>query len=156
MIRISVISVLIYLLWTRPLKPLNMQRLVTRRTFVAASAGLGIAAFATSSYYLRKPELLDDGARKRTFMWPWNFHKLTLESVEEVNHNVKRLRFALPQNDAVSGLILACTFSQPCSPFFYSRVDKVPANTVSPHQPPSCPSPGHPAPSPQLSGLTHP
>ena len=152
--QISIISVITYLLQILLPKAINMQRLVTRRTFVAASAGLGVAAYATSSYYLRKPELLDDGAPKRTFTSILRFQKLTLESVEQVNHNVKRLRFALPQKDAVSGIFLGCTFPQPSLPFF-PPVAKVPAKTLSPHQPPSSPSPGQRAPSPQFSAPIH-
>ncbi len=33
---------------------------------------------------------------------------LKLESVEELNHNTKKLRFALPDKDDVSGLEVAC------------------------------------------------
>ena len=103
-----------------------MQRLATRRTFVAASAGLGVTAYVTSSYYLRKPELLDDGAPKRTFTGQFGFQKLTLESVEQVNHNVKRLRFALPESDAVSGLTLNCTSP---SPLFFP-IGEISINTL--------------------------
>ncbi|PMD61621.1 putative NADH-cytochrome b5 reductase 2 [Hyaloscypha bicolor E] len=35
------------------------------------------------------------------------FISLKLESVEDVNHNTKKLRFALPENDQVSGLVIA-------------------------------------------------
>ena len=34
---------------------------------------------------------------------------LKLESVEQINHNTKKLRFALPDKDDVSGLQIACT-----------------------------------------------
>ncbi len=34
---------------------------------------------------------------------------LKLESVEQINHNTKKLRFALPDKDDVSGLQVACT-----------------------------------------------
>lgn len=34
---------------------------------------------------------------------------LKLESVEEVNHNTKKFRFALPEENDVSGLDVACT-----------------------------------------------
>lgn len=34
---------------------------------------------------------------------------LKLESVEELNHNTKKFRFALPDKDDVSGLEIACT-----------------------------------------------
>ena len=36
------------------------------------------------------------------------FVDLMLESVEEINHNTKKLRFALPEKDDVSGLHIAC------------------------------------------------
>lgn len=36
------------------------------------------------------------------------FIDLMLESVEEINHNTKKLRFALPDKDDVSGLHIAC------------------------------------------------
>jgi cytochrome-b5 reductase len=35
------------------------------------------------------------------------FISLKLETVEDVNHNTKKLRFALPENDQVSGLVIA-------------------------------------------------
>ena len=35
------------------------------------------------------------------------FISLKLESVENINHNTKRFRFALPEDDAVSGLHIA-------------------------------------------------
>ena len=38
------------------------------------------------------------------------FVDLKLESVEEINHNTKKLRFALPEKDDVSGLHIACTW----------------------------------------------
>ena len=37
------------------------------------------------------------------------FLDLKLESVENVNHNTKKFRFALPQSDDVSGMKVACT-----------------------------------------------
>lgn len=40
------------------------------------------------------------------------FTRLTLESSEEINHNTKRLRFALPSDDAITGLPLTCEFAQ--------------------------------------------
>lgn len=36
------------------------------------------------------------------------FFSLALESSEQVNHNTKRLRFKLPEADAVSGLSMTC------------------------------------------------
>ena len=37
------------------------------------------------------------------------FIDLKLESVEEISHNAKKFRFALPNPDDVSGLHIACT-----------------------------------------------
>lgn len=37
------------------------------------------------------------------------FVSLKLDGIEEVNHNTKRFRFALPSPDEVSGLNIACT-----------------------------------------------
>lgn len=36
------------------------------------------------------------------------FISLKLDSVEEINHNTKKFRFALPDKDSVSGLAIAC------------------------------------------------
>lgn len=36
------------------------------------------------------------------------FIDLKLAEVSNINHNVKRFRFELPQKDAVSGLTIAC------------------------------------------------
>jgi cytochrome-b5 reductase len=40
------------------------------------------------------------------------FLDLKLSSVEVVNHNTKRFRFDLPEKDQVSGLDVACEYSQ--------------------------------------------
>lgn len=85
-----------------------MQRFTRPSTLVAVGTGIGLAAFATSNY-LRNAERLDNGSPKKTFTGQIGFQSLTLESVEQVNHNVKRSRFALPEKDSVSGLTLNCT-----------------------------------------------
>lgn len=36
------------------------------------------------------------------------FVDLKLESIENINHNVKKFRFALPESEDVSGLHIAC------------------------------------------------
>ena len=42
---------------------------------------------------------------------------LKLESVEQINHNTKKFRFALPTEDSVSGLHVACrNFPYLCQP----------------------------------------
>ena len=38
---------------------------------------------------------------------------LVLDSVEQVNHNTKKFRFHLPEEDSVSGLNVACRLVQP-------------------------------------------
>lgn len=38
------------------------------------------------------------------------FISLKLESAEDINHNTKRFRFKLPEEDSVSGLHVACEF----------------------------------------------
>ena len=40
------------------------------------------------------------------------FLDLKLSNVENVNHNTKRFRFDLPEKDQVSGLDIACQYSQ--------------------------------------------
>ena len=52
---------------------------------------------------------------KKFFTSGFSFQDLKLESSEVVNHDTKRLRFELPDKDAVSGLRASCTFgSMPC------------------------------------------
>ena len=46
----------------------------------------------------------------KIFTSGFSFQNLKLESSEIVNHNTKRLRFQLPDKDAVSGLHPSCTF----------------------------------------------
>ena len=41
------------------------------------------------------------------------FVDLKLENVEEINHNTKRFRFALPEKEDVSGLSTACARARP-------------------------------------------
>ena len=48
---------------------------------------------------------------KKTFTSGFSFQDLKLESSKVVNHNTKRLRFELPEKDAVSGLRASCTFT---------------------------------------------
>lgn len=71
-----------------------------------AVAGIGGVVF---SQFMMKKADADSGVPKKVFgrAGP-SFTRLTLESSEEVNHNTKRLRFALPSEDAVTGLPLTC------------------------------------------------
>lgn len=50
----------------------------------------------------------DSHAPPKTFGGGPAFFSLALESSELVNHNTKKLRFKLPDQDAVSGLPVTC------------------------------------------------
>lgn len=54
---------------------------------------------------------------KKFFTSGFSFQDLKLESSEVVNHNTKRLRFELPDKDAVSGLRASCK-SEPMSIYY--------------------------------------
>jgi len=47
------------------------------------------------------------GAKSAFIGGDQGFISLKLESVENVNHNTKKFRFALPEEDQVSGLVIA-------------------------------------------------
>lgn len=70
-----------------------------------AVAGVGGAVL---SQLMRRAEA-ESGEPKKIFgrAGP-SFTRLTLENAEDVNHNTKKLRFALPSENAVSGLPLTC------------------------------------------------
>jgi len=46
------------------------------------------------------------------------FVSLVLQDIQEINHNTKRLRFHLPEEDSVSGLNVACK-SREMRPYTY-------------------------------------
>jgi cytochrome-b5 reductase len=64
-----------------------------------AAAAAGIGAFA---WYLRSSGANSD----KPIFSSFGFHTLRLHSSELVNHNVKRLRFELPDSSKPSGLPL--------------------------------------------------
>lgn len=70
---------------------------------------LGGITLATLSTFLMGSARADSGAPHKVFRGGPAFVSLPLDSVEAVNHNTKRLRFKLPQDDAVSGLSLTCS-----------------------------------------------
>ena len=77
------------------------------------AAGLGGYGFLSSPPGARA-EALDSahGASKKAFTGgDQGFVSLKLDSVETINHNVKRFRFALPESDMESGLAVACASS---------------------------------------------
>lgn len=58
----------------------------------------------------KKPAYASDKPAQKTFTGgEQGWVDLKLESVEEINHNTKKFRFALPDKDDVSGLEIACT-----------------------------------------------
>ncbi|KAG6360959.1 hypothetical protein INS49_012027 [Diaporthe citri] len=68
-----------------------------------AVAGIGGAVI---TQLMRKADA-ESGEPKKIFPRPGpSFTRLTLEKAEDVNHNTKRLRFALPEENAVTGLPL--------------------------------------------------
>ena len=90
--------------------------MVTRQTLrgkptvaFAATAALGAYALRT---YLNPPLNAETREAPKAFNGSFGFTSLRLHSIEPVNHNVKRLRFELPYQDAVSGLGLTCTWSR--------------------------------------------
>ncbi|KAI1118316.1 oxidoreductase NAD-binding domain-containing protein [Nemania sp. NC0429] len=78
-----------------------------------ALAGLGIGIY---SRYMMNVAYADSGAPPKAFGSGPAFLSLQLQSSEVVNHSTKRLRFALPTDEHVSGLPLTSallTFSWP-------------------------------------------
>ncbi|KAI0864639.1 oxidoreductase NAD-binding domain-containing protein [Xylaria cubensis] len=78
-----------------------------------ALAGIGIGVY---SRYLTSVAHADSGAPPKAFGSGPAFLSLQLQSTEVVNHNTKRLRFALPTKEHVSGLALTSallTYSWP-------------------------------------------
>ncbi|KAK0377618.1 oxidoreductase NAD-binding domain-containing protein [Colletotrichum limetticola] len=70
-----------------------------------AAGGIGLAAY--SRLFMNKASA-ESGAPPKVFGAGPAFVSLALDSSEDVNHNTKRLRFKLPQREAVSGLSLTC------------------------------------------------
>ncbi|KAI0483496.1 oxidoreductase NAD-binding domain-containing protein [Xylaria cf. heliscus] len=78
-----------------------------------ALAGIGIGVY---SRYLTSVAHADSGAPLKAFGSGPAFLSLKLQSSEVVNHNTKRLRFALPTDEHISGLALTSallTYSWP-------------------------------------------
>lgn len=89
-------------------------------TALGTLAAGGLALGIYSRLVAKSPVLADSGAPPKAFSGGPAFVSLPLESSEMVNHNTKRLRFKLPNPDAVSGLPLTCT-SLPCVIFGRTR-----------------------------------
>lgn len=76
-------------------------------TIITSLAVGGVGAGLLFKYFSRDIHAESGPARKVFGRGP-AFVSLPLESSEAVNHNTKRLRFALPHSDDVSGLTLTC------------------------------------------------
>ena len=78
-----------------------------------AATGLAVGIASRSRWF---SEVRADSASApvKVFRGGPAFVSLTLESAEQVNHNTKKLRFRLPEKDAVSGLPLTCESSVLC------------------------------------------
>jgi cytochrome-b5 reductase len=70
-----------------------------------ALAGVSVGIY---SRYMMNVAHADSGAPPKAFGSGPAFLSLKLESSEAVNHNTKKLRFALPTEAHVSGLTLTC------------------------------------------------
>ena len=70
----------------------------TQVAVVAAVAGIGAYA-----WYMRSSK---STASDKPVFASFGFHSLRLESTELINHNTKKLRFALPDSSKPSGLSL--------------------------------------------------
>ena len=74
-----------------------------------AAVGVSTTAFAAVSYYRNRsivhaePLPSDAQAGLKKMVWS-GFTELKLESAEMVNHNVRKLRFALPENQDITGI----------------------------------------------------
>jgi cytochrome-b5 reductase len=87
-------------------KPIFTSRLPTVIGSVAL-VSLGIGAYS-KYYYMMNVAHADSGTSPKAFGGGPAFLSLQLQSSEVVNHNTKRLRFALPTEEHVSGLNLTC------------------------------------------------
>lgn len=76
---------------------------------VSLALTAGTLALGLTYYTLNHTPLRADTSEPmKTFTGGPAFLSLSLESTELVNHNTRRLRFSLPDKDAVSGLPLTC------------------------------------------------
>lgn len=74
---------------------------------IAAVTGVGVYAVQYSSTITRTV-LAETNEPPMPFAGKFAYASLPLHSVKAVNHNTKRLLFALPNQDARSGLKLTC------------------------------------------------
>ncbi|ROV94805.1 hypothetical protein VMCG_08901 [Cytospora schulzeri] len=87
---------------------MSTQELVTTygSSVLKGLAVAGIGGAVISQLMMKKADAESSEPKKVFGRAGPSFTRLTLESSEEVNHNTKRLRFALPSEDAITGLPL--------------------------------------------------
>lgn len=86
----------------------RLKNIPTTRLVAVAVVGLGVAYVGYSYAKGQSPVKVPIYAGKKAAFPAQGFTKLKLESAEQVNHNVRRLRFELPDRDLVSGLSTVC------------------------------------------------
>ncbi|KPM39422.1 hypothetical protein AK830_g7161 [Neonectria ditissima] len=84
----------------------GMQLRQARPAPIIASLAAGGIGFGIMAKLIMGNASAESNAPTKVFKGGPAFVSLPLESSEAVNHNTKRLRFKLPQNDAISGLTL--------------------------------------------------
>ncbi|KXH34808.1 oxidoreductase NAD-binding domain-containing protein [Colletotrichum salicis] len=115
-----------------------------RPTTIAATVAAGGIGLAAYSRLFVNSASAESGAPPKVFGAGPAFVSLALESSEDVNHNTKRLRFKLPQREAVSGLSLTSavlTMSWPEGRWLpvarpYTPVQPLGKNKNNPQRPP--------------------
>ena len=88
------------------------------RTAILAAASAGVAfagyrySYSTSSLLQQAhAESVPSDAKAALKKVPWKgFTELKLESAEMVNHNVKKLTFALPDDESITGISPISTY----------------------------------------------
>lgn len=75
---------------------------------VGTVAATGVAVGVASRFFGGAVRADSPASPRKAFGGGPAFLSLPLESAELVNHNTKKLRFRLPEKDAVSGLTLTC------------------------------------------------
>ncbi|GKT63386.1 NADH-cytochrome B5 [Colletotrichum tofieldiae] len=102
-----------------------------RPTTVAAAVAAGGIGLGIMSKLLVGNASAESGAPPKVFGAGPAFVSLPLESSEEVNHNTKRLRFKLPQREAVSGLSLTCETDDDLTAFNETNTEAAAVLTMS-------------------------
>lgn len=82
---------------------------ITSRKAATGIATIGIASLGAYSYSSLRNVYAESDAAPRVF-GRMNITSLPLHSTQDVSHNMKRLVFAFPEENARSGLGLTCMF----------------------------------------------